>query len=233
MRQADTSDTNEATRSGDAGSARDDAQRGILFIISSPSGGGKGTLIRRVLGVVPRLSYSVSYTTRVPRPGERHGVNYHFVSPEEFEEMRARGGFLEWARVHGNLYGTAWSAVERETAEGRDIVLEIDVQGATSVRRTMQDAVGIFILPPSYEVLRQRLAGRRTEDADALALRLRNARGEVEHYRDFDYVVLNDEADRAAAQLAAIVHAERARRARQEQLVRRVLATFNVNAPGD
>ncbi|HEX8473753.1 MAG TPA: guanylate kinase [Pyrinomonadaceae bacterium] len=220
---------NEATLRGD----EHGRPKGILFIISSPSGGGKGTLIRRVLGIVPQLSYSVSWTTREPRPGEQHGVNYYFVSHEEFEAMRARGGFLEWAMVHGNLYGTALSVVERETAEGRDIVLEIDVQGASSVRQTLQDSVSIFILPPSYEVLRQRLQGRQTEDSDELALRLRNARGEVERYKDFDYVVLNDEADRAAAQLAAIVYAERARRVRQEDLLRRVLATFVQTSPGD
>jgi guanylate kinase len=224
---------NEAThRDGEHGNL-DNRTKGILFIISSPSGGGKGTLIRRVLGIVPQLSSSVSWTTREPRPGEQHAVNYYFVSHEEFEAMRARGGFLEWAVVHGNLYGTALSVVERETAEGRDIVLEIDVQGATSVRQTLQDSVSIFILPPSYEVLRQRLQGRQTEDADELALRLRNARGEVERYKDFDYVVLNDEADRAAGQLAAIVYAERARRVRQENLLRRVLATFEQTSPGD
>ena len=201
--------------------------QGILFVISSPSGGGKGTLIRRVLGSVPGLSYSVSWTTRAPRPGERDGVSYHFVSVEEFERMRAAGGFLEWAVVHGNLYGTARSVVEQELSEGHDIILEIDVQGAAAVRATMTGVVGIFILPPSLEVLRARLASRMTERPEELALRLRNARGEVEQYRHFDYLILNDEVERAAAQLAAIVYAERARRERQEWVARRVLESFS------
>ncbi|MDQ3804193.1 MAG: guanylate kinase [Acidobacteriota bacterium] len=201
--------------------------QGILFVISSPSGGGKGTLIRRVLGGVPGLSYSVSWTTRAPRPGERDGVNYHFVTPEEFARMRAANGFLEWAVVHGNFYGTARSVVAQELSEGHDIILEIDVQGAAAVRAAMTDVVGVFILPPSLDVLRARLSARMTERPEELALRLRNARGEVEQYRHFDYLILNDEVERAATQLASIVHAERARRERQEWLARRVLASFS------
>ena len=201
--------------------------QGILFVISSPSGGGKGTLIRRLLEAVPGVSYSVSWTTRGPRPGEVDGVNYHFVSVDEFERMRAAGGFLEWAVVHGHLYGTARSVVEQDLSEGHDIVLEIDVQGAASVRATMRSVVSIFILPPSFEVLRARLTARMTERPEELELRLRNARGEVEQYRHFDYLVLNDKVERAAAQLASIVHAERARRERQEWVARRVLTTFN------
>ena len=201
--------------------------QGILFVVTSPSGGGKGTLIRRVLGAVPGLSYSVSWTTRAPRPGERDGVNYHFVTPEEFERMRAADGFLEWAVVHGNFYGTARSVVAQELSEGHDIILEIDVQGAAAVRATMLDVVGVFILPPSLAVLLSRLSARMTERPEELALRLRNARGEVEQYRHFDYLILNDEVERAAAQLASIVHAERARRERQEWAARRVLASFS------
>lgn len=200
--------------------------RGILFVISSPSGGGKGTLIRRALPRVPRLGYSVSWTTRAPREGEQHGVHYYFVSRAEFEAARGRGEFLEWAVVHGNLYGTSISVVERELLSGRDVILEIDVQGAELVRRAGVDSVGVFILPPSFEVLRQRLSARRTEDPEQFATRLRNARGEVERYAEFDYVILNDDADRAAAQLASVVYAERARRERQESLARGVLATF-------
>lgn len=201
-------------------------ERGILFVISSPSGGGKGTLIRRILTHLPRLGYSVSWTTRAPRQGEANGRDYHFVTPEEFEAARERGEFLEWAIVHGHLYGTSLKVVERELAAGRDIVLEIDVQGAAIVRRTGIEAVSIFILPPSFEILRRRLIGRQSENSEALAVRLQNSRGEVEHYREFDYVVLNDDVERAATQLAAIVYAERARRSRQERLTERVLATF-------
>ena len=209
-----------------AAAAAGDEERGILFVISSPSGGGKGTLIRRVLPVVPRLGYSVSWTTRAPREGECEGRDYHFVSPEAFAGARERGEFLEWAVVHGNYYGTSRKAVEDELSAGRDVVLEIDVQGALSVRRAGLEAVSVFILPPSYEILRARLIDRQSESASALALRLKNAREEVGRYKEFDYVILNDDATRAAAQLASIVFAERARRVRQEPLARRVLGTF-------
>lgn len=200
--------------------------RGMLIVISSPSGGGKGTLIRRVLVTVPNLGYSVSFTTRRPREGEEHGRDYFFVSPEKFTEMANAGQFLEWAYVHGNRYGTAREQVEHELLQGLDIILEIDVQGATNVREIAPTAVSIFILPPSFETLRARLVARGTERTADLDLRLRNARNESEHYCEFDYVLINDDAERAAAQLAAIVYAERARRERQEYLAKRVIATF-------
>ena len=200
--------------------------RGILFVVSSPSGGGKGTLIRRVLPVVPRLGYSVSWTTREPRAGEVEGVHYFFVSDEAFAEARERGEFLEWAVVHGKHYGTSLAVIERELSSGRDVILEIDVQGAELVRRAAVDSVGIFILPPSFEVLRERLTTRASETPEQLATRLGNSRGEVARYTEFDYVVLNDAADRAARQLASIILAERARKQRQERLARQVLATF-------
>lgn len=207
------------------------APRGMLVVVSSPSGGGKGTLIRRVLINVPNVGYSVSFTTRRPREGEIHERDYFFVEPKEFEEMIAAGAFLEWARVHGNLYGTSRAQVENELAEGRDIILEIDVQGAKSVRDLAPGAVSVFILPPSFEVLYERLVARGSERPDDLALRLRNARTEVEHYSEFDYVIINDDATRAATQLAAIIYAERARRERQEPAAQRVLATFIKDAP--
>ena len=217
---------------GGATTATASDARGILFVISSPSGGGKGTLIRRVMPVVPRLGYSVSWTSREPREGEVHGVHYHFVSPEEFQAARERGEFLEWAVVHDNFYGTSFGAVERELLKGRDVILEIDVQGAASVDRLRIDSVSVFILPPSFEVLRHRLTGRESETPEQLATRLRNSRIEVERYTEFDYVILNDDADRAARQLAAVILAERARRGRQEALARRVLATFAAGACG-
>jgi guanylate kinase len=155
-----------------------------------------------------------------------NGRDYHFVTQEEFIAARERGEFLEWASVHGNFYGTSLKVVERELVAGRDIVLEIDVQGATTLRRNGIEAVTVFIIPPSFEILRRRLTGRQSENSETLALRLQNSRGEVEHYREFDYVVLNDDVDRAATQLASIVYAERARRVRQERLAERVLATF-------
>lgn len=200
--------------------------RGILFVVSSPSGGGKGTLIHRVLNSGPGLSYSVSYTTRAPREGEVDGVDYFFVSPEQFEQLVAVDEFLEWARVHGNLYGTSRAQVLKEIADRRDIILEVDVQGAASVRKLLADSVSIFIVPPSFEVLRQRLVARGTDSPVELELRLRNAPIELRQYLAFDYVIVNDEIERASGQLAAIIYAERARRKRQEQEVRRVAESF-------
>ena len=200
--------------------------RGTLFVVSSPSGGGKGTIIRHVLDVVPNLSYSVSFTTRAPRPGEEHGREYFFVNCEVFEEMVAAGEFLEWACVHGNYYGTAKNQILAETAAGADIVLEVDVQGAASVRQLLMDSVSIFILPPSLEVLRQRLCARGTDGPEELEVRLRNAPEELKQYSLFDYVIINDEIDRAANQLASIIYAERARCMRQESLVLEVIKEF-------
>ena len=200
--------------------------RGSRFVVSSPSGGGKGTLIQRVLKQVPNLSYSVSFTTRAPRNGEEDGREYFFVTRERFEEMVNAGEFLEWAHVHSKLYGTARQQVVREIAEGHDIILEVDVQGAASVRSLMADSVSIFILPPSFEILKQRLQARGTDSPDELDLRLRNAHMELKDYSAFQYVILNDDLDRAANQMTAIVHAERARLSRQEAKVRRVVEAF-------
>jgi guanylate kinase len=202
------------------------AGRGMLVVVSSPSGGGKGTLIRRALKTVPNLGYSVSFTTRPAREGEIDGRDYFFVPVAEFKQKVEAGDFLEWAVVHGNLYGTSYAQVQRELIEGHDIILEIDVQGAASVRKLVDDAVSIFILPPTFEILRARLEARGSERPDDLALRLRNSRGEVEHYREFQYVIINDDADRAAAQLASIIYAERARCERQQQAAQRVLESF-------
>ena len=203
--------------------------RGILFVVSSPSGGGKGTLIQRVLKQVPNLSYSVSFTTRAPRNGEVDGREYFFVTTEQFEEMVAANRFLEWAHVHSKLYGTAREQVVREISEGRDIILEVDVQGAANVRALMADSVSIFILPPSFEVLKQRLQARGTDSPEELDLRLRNAPMELKDYSAFQYVILNDDLDRAVNQMTAIVHAERARLSRQEAKVRRVVEAFTAD----
>jgi guanylate kinase len=202
------------------------AGRGMLVVVSSPSGGGKGTLIRRALKTVPNLGYSVSFTTRPAREGELDGRDYFFVPVAGFKQKVEAGDFLEWAVVHGNLYGTSYAQVQRELIEGHDIILEIDVQGAASVRKLVDEAVSIFILPPTFEILRARLEARGSERPDDLALRLRNARGEVEHYREFQYLIINDDADRAAAQLASIIYAERARCERQQQAAQRVLESF-------
>ncbi len=210
-----------------AGPVNHAPSRGTLFVVSSPSGGGKGTIIRHVLDVVENLSYSVSFTTRAPRQSEVDGREYFFVSRETFDEMVAAGEFLEWACVHGNFYGTARRQVAEEIASGVDIVLEVDVQGAASVRKLLMDSVSIFILPPSYEVLRERLITRGTDSPEQLAVRLRNAPEELRQYSTFDYVIFNDEVARAAAQLASIIYAERARCVRQENLVREVIKKFD------
>lgn len=202
--------------------------RGMLIVVSSPSGGGKGTLIDRVLKTVPGVSYSVSYTTRSPREGEQHGREYFFVSTDAFEEMVRRGEFLEWANVYGHFYGTSRAQVEAERAAGHDIILEIDVQGATSIRALVDDAVTVFILPPSFELLRSRLVTRGTDSSADLERRLRGAPAEIEQYRFFRYVILNDDINRASAQLASVIYAERARRERQELRLKETLADFGL-----
>jgi guanylate kinase len=200
--------------------------RGTLFVVSSPSGGGKGTLVRGVLDVVENLSYSVSYTTRGPRANEVNGREYFFVDVPAFEEMVAGGEFLEWACVHGNFYGTSKRQIAEKTGAGVDMILEVDVQGAASVRKLLMDSVSVFILPPSFKVLKERLCSRGTDTAESLAVRLRNAPDELDQYSAFDYVIINDEVKRAVAQLASIIYAERARCVRQESLVRRVIEEF-------
>ena len=209
---------------------RNQMNRGMLIVVSSPSGGGKGTLIDRVLKTVPNVSYSVSFTTRAPRPGEADGREYFFIDRATFEQMIERGEFLEWADVYGHLYGTSCKQVERERAAGHDIILEIDVQGAESVRGKILDAVSIFILPPSFELLRERLLARGTEAAEALEKRMHGAPSEVEQYRHFQYVILNDDINRASQQLAAVIYAERARRERQEVNLRSALEDFGVES---
>ena len=203
-------------------------QTGILFVVSSPSGGGKGTLIQRVLGRLPNLSYSVSYTTRKPRNGEVHGREYFFVSREEFSQMVEKNDFLEWATVHSHLYGTSRSQVAHDVSLGRDIVLEVDVQGAASIRNLINDAVSVFILPPSLEVLRKRLIARGTDSDAELGVRLRNAPEELKAYKTFDYVIINDDVEQAAAKLMAIIEAERLRLSRQEEKLRGVVDSFQL-----
>jgi guanylate kinase len=223
---------NELTKT-ECGEARDGAAPGMLVVVSSPSGGGKGTLIDRVLRTVPGVSYSVSFTTRAPRGTEQDGREYFFVDRPTFEQMIERGEFLEWADVYGHLYGTGCTQVERERSAGRDIILEIDVQGAESIRKKIPDAVSVFILPPSYELLRERLVSRGTDSAAELEKRLRGAPAEVEQYKHFQYVILNDDINRASAQLASVIYAERARRERQEVHLRDSLEDFGiVSEPG-
>lgn len=201
--------------------------KGILFIISSPSGGGKGTLIKEVLQNVPSIGYSVSFTTRQKREGEENGKHYNFVSHKEFENLIDSDEFLEYAEVHGNYYGTSKNVVEQEISAGRDIILEIDVQGADAVRGKVADSVEIFILPPSFEVLKERLIGRQTENVDTLTTRLENSKNEVKEYSKFDYVIINDELRKAISDLQSIIYAERCKSNRQIEAVNKILDTFD------
>lgn len=173
-----------------------------LFVVSGPSGVGKGTLVARVRKLRPDLGLTVSATTRRPRPGEVDGVAYHFLSDEEFSERVATGEFLEWAQVHDHRYGTLRSEVERLLGEGRSVVLEIDVQGGANVKRAFPDAVGIFIEPPSWEALEGRLRGRGTEDEATLRLRLDDARHELELASRYDVRIVNDDLEVAVRELA-------------------------------
>ena len=201
--------------------------KGNLIIISSPSGGGKGTLIKRILQAVPNIGYSISFTTRAMRVGETNGKDYFFVSRFEFEKLIETGALLEYAEVHANYYGTSIEQVKTQIEAGRDVVLEIDVQGAESVLAKVPEAVSIFILPPSYAVLAARLTARATEKVEHLALRLENSFGEVSRYTEFKYVVVNDEVEQATLDLQTIITAERLRRDRQTSLIQSILSSFD------
>ncbi len=186
-------------------------QTGILFIVSAPSGAGKTSLVRALLERTAGLVLSVSHTTRPPRPGEVDGRDYHFVSPEVFERLAEAGAFLEQAEVFGNRYGTAEQGVRDQLAAGHDVILEIDWQGARQVRRRFPEAVSIFIAPPSIEALRERLAGRGQDDPEVIERRMAQARDELAHYVEYDYLVINDRFETALAELGCIITAERAR----------------------
>lgn len=200
---------------------------GILFIISSPSGGGKGTLIKEILKTVPKIGYSVSYTTRKMREGELHGRDYFFVGKDQFQDLKEKGEFLEYAEVHGNFYGTSVNQIKVETEQGNDVILEIDTQGAESVKNIIPEAVGVFILPPSFEVLKQRLIRRETESREDVNLRLKNSKTEVSHYKDFEYVIINDDKAAAAGELKSIITAERLKQVRQTAKIEAIINTFD------
>lgn len=191
--------------------------KGKLFIVAGPSGAGKATLVRGLLAADSRVQLSISFTSRAPREGEEDGRDYHFVSREAFLAKVEHGDFLEHAEVHGNLYGTSQSWITEAMAAGQDILLEIDVQGAQQVRRAFDDSVGIFILPPSSEVLEQRLRNRGTDSEEAIVRRLANARGEIGRLEEFDYAIVNEHIDQAVRDIVGIVRAERCRVAAQSE----------------
>jgi guanylate kinase len=197
-----------------------------VFIISAPSGSGKSTLVSRLLTNVSGLMFSISYTTRRPRGHEKDGENYHFVSREEFEKRLANDEFLEYADVFGNYYGTHKSVLETARERGKDLVLDIDVQGAGQLKRRIPEAVSIFVLAPSRQILEQRLRSR-SEDADTvIERRLRDAAREIRNYKEYDYILINEDLEKSQGTMAAIVTAERVKRSRMEEKVRPILATF-------
>ncbi|MBK7402244.1 MAG: guanylate kinase [Myxococcales bacterium] len=198
----------------------------LLLIISSPSGAGKTTLCRKLRAEFPSLTFSVSHTTRKPRPGEQDGREYHFVDRPTFERLVEAQAFAEWAEVHGNLYGTSFAEIERaRTNEARGIIFDIDYQGARQIRQRVPDAAAVFILPPSFTVLEQRLRNRASDDDETVRRRLAKARTEIEHYALFDYLIVNEDLDRAYDQLRSIVLAEGARRLRKATLAEVLLRT--------
>jgi guanylate kinase len=217
--------------SNEPGSAR--PRRGLLFVVSAPSGTGKTTLVERLVARVPGLVMSRSYTSRPPRPGEVDGIDYNFVSRARFEAMVAAGAFLEWADVFGHFYGTAADDTERLLAAGQDVVLVIDVQGARQVRERGVPVTSVFVLPPSARILEQRLRGRSKDTDAAIRRRLAAARDEVRCYADYDYVVVNDTIDEAVGRLQAIVTAERARTPAMRPEAERIARTFEEGSEAD
>ena len=199
-----------------------------VFIISAPSGSGKSTLVARLMRSVPGLKFSVSYTSRRPRGAEVDGQDYHFISRVDFEAMIARNEFLEWAEVFGNYYGTHRGVLEEARAEGKDLVLDIDVQGARQLKCQIPEAVTVFILAPSRQILEQRLRARSEDREDVIERRLRAAAEEIRNYQAYDYVVINRDLADSDATLAAIVRAERVRRTRIEDQIRPILDTFQL-----
>jgi len=205
---------------------------GNLVIVSAPSGAGKTTLVAGALRRDSRARPSISFTSRRLRAGEEQGVHYHFISRAEFEAMIANGDFLEWAEVHGNLYGTSRRAVEEIRSSGSDVILTIDIQGAAQARKLFPYAVSVFVMPPSLDALARRLENRGTDTAQDRRLRLDSALYEMEQYVNFDYVVINDDLDRAIDELVAIITAERCRTTRRLEVAARILQTFNKRERG-
>jgi guanylate kinase len=202
-----------------------------VFIISAPSGSGKSTLVSRLLGEVEGLTFSVSYTTRKPRGSEVEGEAYHFIDRTEFERRYKAEEFLEWADVFGNYYGTHGEVLDAARKDGKDLVLDIDVQGAAQLKKRIPDAVSIFVLPPSRQILEQRLRARSQDAEETIQRRLANAALEIRNYRLYDYVLVNNDLNLAVETLKAIVRAERVRRIRVEEKIQPILDTFGRSEP--
>ena len=199
---------------------------GHLYIVAAPSGAGKTTLVRLLLENDPGIRVSISSTTRTARQGEVNGREYHFIDVHSFLEMVNRGEFLEWAEVHGNYYGTSKRWIESEMKAGRDVLLEIDWQGAQQVRKSFPEAIGVFILPPSLEALNERLSGRGTDSAETIARRIAAARDEMRHVDEFDYVIINDDLQQALGNLLSVVSASRLQYKTQRQRHSALFATL-------
>ena len=197
-----------------------------VFIISAPSGSGKSTLVGELMKRVPNLRFSISYTTREPRGQEKNGAEYYFIARDEFERRLDQGEFLEWAEVFGNLYGTHCSELDRARAEDIDLVLDIDVQGARQLKHKIPDAVSIFILPPSREILEQRLRSRSQDSEEVIERRLKEAAEEIRNYSQYDFVLVNREVASSVATLVSIVTSARSRRERMEKEILPILETF-------
>ncbi|MFT4248048.1 MAG: guanylate kinase [Pseudomonas sp.] len=191
--------------------------RGTLYIVAAPSGAGKSSIVNATLARDPQIALSISFTSRAPRPGERHAEHYHFVSAAEFERMIAAGDFFEHALVHGDWKGTARQSVEPQLAAGRDVLLEIDWQGARQVRAQVPDAVSVFILPPSRQALEERMRKRGQDSEAVIAQRLAAAREEMSHYGEFDYVIINEDFETAVTEMCSIFLASRLRRQAQAE----------------
>jgi guanylate kinase len=200
--------------------------RGNVIVISAPSGAGKSTLVKRLLASVPSLTFSVSHTTRLPRAGEKDGREYFFVTPARFKRMLAGREFVEWARVHDHLYGTSWRQLRDAQAMGDDILLDIDIQGHAQVRRRLPNALSVFVMPPSFRTLEHRLRRRHSEAPDVIEKRLAVAREEISHWREYDYLVVNDRLSRAVAALRAVVIGARFRRPCQQARAEKICQTF-------
>ena len=200
--------------------------RGNLYIVSAPSGSGKTTLLQHLLRTFENLKFSVSHTTRQPRAGERHGVDYFFTDRSKFIDMVDRGEFLEWAEYYGQLYGTARTFVEEHMAADCDLILDIDVQGARQVKSKFRQAIAVFVLPPSFTELERRLRSRMLESDEAIRRRLEIAKNEISFYRDYDYIVVNDVLENSIQLLEAIVRSGRAIPSRQQARIEEIIASF-------